>query len=1282
MKSSLKFIVSTFLFATASIAMAEGNKGAHAEGVQDLIDATNGKAQVSVDRNTGQARFVRLPKGNKSASKAPPQGRAMGFLRKHGDAFGVSDANAELTAVGTRSGAMGTQHSIFRQTYNGLPVFGAELRAHFDANGDMFAVNGNFVSKINVDTNPNLTADEAAARATRTVSQQQLERAMAAAEDGENAASNIDSLNAVTTNLMVFRSGLVQGIPGRDHLAYEVEVTNANISVREFVYVDAHNGKVIEQYTGIYDALDRRAYDAEGFAHPGPNYPGSPFWVEGQLPFPTGNLEADNMILASGETYDLYSFAFGRDSFDGGGATMDSIFNRGDSCPNASWNGIYISFCPGLTTDDITGHEWAHAYTQYNNDLIYAWQSGALNESYSDIFGETVDLINGRGLDAPGGPRSDGGCSTFTGGVPDVSYRWLEGEESSVGALRDMWNPNCLGDPGKVTDTQYWCTTGDNGGVHFNSGVPNHAYALMVDGGTYNGYSGSGLGLIKAAHIQWMASTMLTPASNFADNADALDAACGSLTGIDLPGLTDGLPSGEIIDASDCAQVSGINDAVEFRTPPDQCGFASLLEPDAPALCEGVGSVQTIMFEDFESGSLPAGWTAGSHDVVDPGTYTNPGWSIDSSLPAGNGSGFGAFGPNTNAGNCSTELEAGAANLDSPVIVLPVGEVPHVAFDHWVATEAAWDGANVKVSVNSGPWTVVPSAAYSFNAYNGVLNGSDNPLGGEEAFTGTDGGSNGGSWGQSQIDLYGLAFPGDSVQLRFDMGTDGCFGIVGWYVDDVHAYSCSDEELPICGDGMLDLGEVCDDGNMDDGDGCSSVCEVEDGWVCTDPTPANLDGTNVVADGSFEDSFSNGDWTATSDFGGISGFPLCGPANGCPAASLANTGSWLVWIGGLGPPGVTSSVEQSVTIPAASTDLTMLVLRGICDGPVPDVLHVSLDGADIGTVTCDTTEGAYVEYSFDVTAYADGAAHDLYIGGTSGTQTNHTNFFVEDVVLNDNTPTPATPSMCREIVYNLACNAGTVEFDDGIPGSWAVVDNEGTGVVWTDIASSGLSGNFTSGEGDAASVNSDAFIFTEYDTEMISNTFSLQNQASASLDYLANYRNIGTDMLDVDITTDGGSNWSNLLSWNENHGGVSAPPGEAVSIDLGAYLGETEVQVRWHYYNPNSGDWDWYAQVDNVALTAPDDEDCDGVVDSIDACPGTVIPESVPTQGLGKNRWALVDGDTTFDTNGKQSPAYTLEDTAGCSCEQIIENLNLGSGHTKFGCSNSAMKDWIDMVSQ
>ena len=99
------------------------------------------------------------------------------------------------------------------------------------------------------------------------------------------------------------------------------------------------------------------------------------------------------------------------------------------------------------------------------------------------------------------------------------------------------------------------------------------------------------------------------------------------------------------------------------------------------------------------------------------------------------------------------------------------------------------------------------------------------------------------------------------------------------------------------------------------------------------------------------------------------------------------------------------------------------------------------------------------------------------------------------------------------------------------------------------------------------------------------------------------------------------------------------------------------------------------------------DSEGDGVVDEDDLCVGTVIPESVPTVALGVNHYALVDGDGTFDTTpppgggGGPGDVFTLADTAGCSCEQIIAALLLGSSHTKFGCSVEAMRDWVAAVS-
>jgi predicted extracellular nuclease len=105
---------------------------------------------------------------------------------------------------------------------------------------------------------------------------------------------------------------------------------------------------------------------------------------------------------------------------------------------------------------------------------------------------------------------------------------------------------------------------------------------------------------------------------------------------------------------------------------------------------------------------------------------------------------------------------------------------------------------------------------------------------------------------------------------------------------------------------------------------------------------------------------------------------------------------------------------------------------------------------------------------------------------------------------------------------------------------------------------------------------------------------------------------------------------------------------------------------------------------DPVVVGLFGDADGDGVPDVVDACPGTSIPEAVPTQRLGINRWALVDDDHVFDTtlpngNGPRL-GFTTQDTGGCSCEQIVEAQGLGNGHTKFGCSIGAMQNWVELV--
>ena len=108
---------------------------------------------------------------------------------------------------------------------------------------------------------------------------------------------------------------------------------------------------------------------------------------------------------------------------------------------------------------------------------------------------------------------------------------------------------------------------------------------------------------------------------------------------------------------------------------------------------------------------------------------------------------------------------------------------------------------------------------------------------------------------------------------------------------------------------------------------------------------------------------------------------------------------------------------------------------------------------------------------------------------------------------------------------------------------------------------------------------------------------------------------------------------------------------------------------------------------DACPFDAANDADGDGVCGDVDFCLGTAIPEAtVPSSGkLNPNHWALLDGDTDFDTvtkgkGGGPGRSYNTTETGGCSCEQIIEELDLGNGHTKHGCSISAMDTWVNFV--
>jgi Zn-dependent metalloprotease len=194
----------------------------------------------------------------------------------------------------------------------------------------------------------------------------------------------------------------------------------------------------------------------------------------------TGDASADTAYDWLGVTFEFYDKSYGRNSIDGAGLPMISTVHYGEKYDNAFWNGDQMVYGDGdgtLFNDftrplDVTGHELTHGVTQYTAGLEYFGQSGALNESMSDVFGSLIkqyyksqtadeaDWLIGEGL--------------LAAGVHGVALRSMK----APGTAYD--DPQLGTDPQPAHMDHFVRTSRDNGGVHINSGIPNHAFYLAA----------------------------------------------------------------------------------------------------------------------------------------------------------------------------------------------------------------------------------------------------------------------------------------------------------------------------------------------------------------------------------------------------------------------------------------------------------------------------------------------------------------------------------------------------------------------------------------------------------------------------------------------------------------------------------------------------------------------------------------------------------------------------------------------------------------------------------
>ncbi|MCM3269523.1 M4 family metallopeptidase [Paenibacillus elgii] len=402
----------------------------------------------------------------------------------------------------------GTRHVRLKQYIQGIPVFGADQTLHFDKQGNVTSYIGSTVPDSGQQSLVPLTPKISAEKAIAIANQDTEKRIgkLGSQQREQTAELNIYPYNG--QNLLVYVTEVNVLEPSPQRVRYFINADNGNI-VNKFSMLDHATG------TGVGVLGDTKTFTTtasgsqyllqdntrgKGIITYSANYSQS---LPGTLLTDSDNVWTDPAAVdahAYAEVvYDYYKNKFGRDSLDGNGLAIKSSVHYGRNYNNAFWNGVQIAYGDGdgnlfrtFSGDlDVIGHELTHGVTEHSAGLIYQGESGALNESISDIFGNAIQ-----------GKNWLIGDDIYTPNIPGD-------------ALRSMENPELYNQPDHYS--KLYRGSDDNGGVHTNSGINNKAFYLLAQGGTHYGVTVNGIGRSDAEKIMYKTLTLyLTPSSNFA----------------------------------------------------------------------------------------------------------------------------------------------------------------------------------------------------------------------------------------------------------------------------------------------------------------------------------------------------------------------------------------------------------------------------------------------------------------------------------------------------------------------------------------------------------------------------------------------------------------------------------------------------------------------------------------------------------------------------------------------------------------------------------------------
>ncbi|WDV44305.1 M4 family metallopeptidase [Clostridiaceae bacterium M8S5] len=465
--------------------------------------------QVHWNKKKSIPNFVQ---GLNSDKKIKSSQQAIDFVKNNEALFNINSGKYKLNKSFKDKYNM-THYKII-QEIDGIPLYGKELVVHTDKNNEVYALNGALQPDIGIDTVKwskyiTLSDEECIAKAkeflnidsidSKLISKPQTQHYLYEFKDNWylvnlvtlqfnepypanykifvdlTCGSIVDSYNAVANGSVT--------CSGTNSFGDTVSLNGYEQNSYYYLY-DTTHGAVIETYTlnNILNATQ----------------PGA------RVKNTTGNFNAMNERVAVdahsnlAKVYDFYYNTFGRKGFDNRNSNIKSSVHYYDNKSgknNAFWNGRQMLFGDGDGESfgsfgsalDVVAHEFTHAVTQYTANLEYRNQSGAINESISDVFGVLCQ-----------GP---------------VDKWWLVGEDCYTpgkygDALRDMKNPENVDQPQPGHMNSYKNVSYDNGGVHINSGIPNRAFYLIANS----------LGFNKTGKIYYRALTSyLTSTSDFMD---------------------------------------------------------------------------------------------------------------------------------------------------------------------------------------------------------------------------------------------------------------------------------------------------------------------------------------------------------------------------------------------------------------------------------------------------------------------------------------------------------------------------------------------------------------------------------------------------------------------------------------------------------------------------------------------------------------------------------------------------------------------------------------------